>query len=270
MALDVAQFKQNQRKMWSAGDYPDLARTVESAAEALVARCDIRPGHEVLDVATGSGNAAIVAARLGARVTGLDLTPELFDAARGRMAEEGVEIELIEGDAEELPFAAGSFDRVLSAFGAMFAPRHEQAADELTRVCRPGGIVGVAAWTPEGILGRMFRTTAVHLPTPPDLEPPTRWGTEDHMRGLFAGSGAELAFERLDVTFVHDSPDAWIAYYEQVLGPTMFAKSMLESEGKWEGVRAELVDLFEAGNQATDGTMRVAAEYLITIARLPE
>ena len=271
MAVDVAQFKQNQRKMWSAGDYPELARKIESTAEALVARCDVGPGQEVLDVATGSGNAAIVAAQSGAKVTGLDITPELFDAARRRMTEAGVEIDLIEGDAEQLPFEAGSFDRVLSVFGAMFAPRHEQAAAELTRVCRPGGIVGLAAWTPEGLFGRMFRTTAMQLPAPlPDFKPPTLWGTEDHVRGLFAPSGAALDFERRTVTFVHDSPEAWVSYYEQMLGPTIMAKKVLEAEGKWDGVRAELVDLFEEDNQATDGTMRVEAEYLITVARLPE
>jgi ubiquinone/menaquinone biosynthesis C-methylase UbiE len=270
MALDVAQFKQNQRKMWSAGDYPDLARTVEPTAEALVGHCDIGPGQDVLDVATGSGNAAIVAAQAGAKVTGLDLTPELFDAARRRMAEAGVEIELIEGDAEELPFPDSSFDRVLSVFGTMFAPRHEQAAAELVRVCRPGGLVGVAAWTPEGLMGRMFRITAAQLPAlPPDLKPPTLWGTEDHIRALFAASGAELEFERRSVTIVHDSPDAWVSYYERVLGPTIMAKNALEPEGNWEGVRAELVDLFESHNQATDGTMRIEPEYLISVARLP-
>jgi SAM-dependent methyltransferase len=270
MELDVEQFKQGQRAMWSAGDYADIATHIESAAEELVDACDVGPGQEVLDVATGSGNVAIVAAQSGAHVTGLDLTPELFEAARRRMAEAEVDIELIEGDAEDLPFGDASFDRVLSCFGVMFAPRHQKAADELIRVVRPGGVVGIAAWTPEGASGRFFKTVAGHMPPPPaGFVPPVMWGTEDHVRGVFAQSGAELEFARRHVAFVYDSPHEWIAYYERTLGPTLMAKNALEPEGKWQPLRAELVELFESVNQATDGTMHVEAEYLLTVARFP-
>jgi SAM-dependent methyltransferase len=271
MTLDVEQFKQGQRAMWSTGDYADIATHIESAAEELVDSSDVGSGQDLLDVATGSGNVAILAAQAGARVTGLDITPELFEAARRRMAEAGVEVELIEGDAESLPFGDASFDRVLSCFGVMFAPRHQKAADELIRVCRPGGVIGVAAWTPEGASGQMFQTVAGHMPPPPPgFVPPHMWGTEDHVRGLFANSGAEVEFARRRVAFVYDSPHEWIAYYARALGPTIMAKHALEPEGRWEPLRAELVELFESHNQATDGTMHVEAEYLITIARFPE
>jgi SAM-dependent methyltransferase len=271
VALDVDQFKQGQRRMWSSGDYPEIATRIESAAEALVGRGDVRPGQDVLDVATGSGNAALVAARAGANVTGLDLTPELFEAARRRAVEAGVEIEWIEGDAEALPFPDDSFDRVFSVFGTMFAPRHEQAASEMVRVCRPGGAVGVCAWTPAGVNGAMFKTVAQHIPPPEGAKPPSLWGSEDYVRdSLFGPSGAEIQFEHGAVPFVADSVEEWLDYNERVLGPWVMAKAALEREGKWEPLRADLAAIYERANQATDGTMRVDADYLIAIATLPE
>jgi SAM-dependent methyltransferase len=271
MELNLEEFKQGQRAMWSAGDYADIATHIESAAEELVDSSDVRPGDELLDVATGSGNVAIVAAQQGAKVTGLDLTPELIEVARRRMAEAGVEIELIEGDAEALPFGDASFDRVLSCFGVMFAPRHRTAAAELVRVTRPGGTIGVAAWTSEGAMGKTFKTVAGHLPAPPDgFVPPVMWGTEDHVRGLFAGSGAELEFARDHIAFLYESSHEWIGYMERNLGPTVMTKAALEAEGKWQALRGDLVELYQELNSATDGTMRVDAEYLITVARLPE
>ena len=213
MALDVAGFKQGQRAVWSAGDYPDIARLIESAAELLVEKAGVQAGQDVLDVATGSGNVALVAARRGAKVTGLDITPELLEAARRRATEAGVDVEWVEGDAEELPFQDASFDRVLSAFGTMFAPRHEVAADELLRVCRPGGLVAVAAWTPDGLNGRMFRTVSSHMPAPPpELKPPALWGDEDHMRGLMERPGVTLEFHLARVVFEFPSVAEWMAY----------------------------------------------------------
>ena len=270
MTIDYGQIKQAQRAMWSAGDYPDIATYIESASEEVVALSDVQQGHEVLDVATGSGNCALIAASLGAKVTGLDLTPELFDAARRRFTEAGVEVELIEGDAEDLPFGDDSFDRVLSVFGVMFAPRHEQAAAELVRVCRPGGVIAVAAWTPEGVNGQMFKTVGSHMPPPPpELTPPTMWGNEEHVRALFQDSGAELEFARRMVTFSYESPDAWLAYNERVLGPMVMARAALEPQGKWDVLHKDLLVLYRDVNEATDGTLRVGAEYLVTTARLP-
>jgi SAM-dependent methyltransferase len=216
MSMDVGAIKDGQRKMWSAGDYPDLARTIEEVAEMLVGRVGAGPGNEMLDVATGSGNVAIPAALAGASVTALDLTPELLEVARRRGADAGVEVNWIEGDAEELPFENDSFDRVTSCFGVIFAPRQREAASELLRVARPGGRVAFTAWTPEGLNGQMFRLIGSHMPPPPpEFSSPLRWGEEDHVRSLFEDGGAKLAFERRTVTIAHDSPESWVAYNDQ-------------------------------------------------------
>ncbi len=270
MALDVAAFKQVQRKVWSSGDYPDIAKRIEAAAERLVAAADVQAGQDVLDVATGSGNVALVAAARGARVTGVDLTPELFGAARRRASDAGVEVEWVEGDAEDLPCEASSFDRVLSAFGTMFAPRHEVAAAELVRVARPGATIGVAAWTPEGTNGRMFKTVGSHMPPPPpELKPPSMWGDEDHVRSLFEPHGVTVEFERASVEFEDESIEAWLSYSEEKLGPMVMARAALEPQGKWEALHDDLKALYEGDNMNTDGSFRVAPEYLITIARVP-
>jgi ubiquinone/menaquinone biosynthesis C-methylase UbiE len=270
MALDVAGFKQAQRKTWSSGDYPDVARLIESGAERLVAAADVQAGQDVLDVATGSGNVALLAAQRGANVIGLDLTPELFVAARRRAADAGVEIEWVEGDAEELPYHDASFDRVLSAFGAMFAPRHEVAAAELVRVAKPGGAIAVAAWTPDGTNGQMFKTVGAHLPPPPpELQPPSLWGDEQHIRSLFEPHGVELEFERAKVVFEDESIEAWLDYGEEKLGPMVMARAALEPQGKWDALRADLQALYERENVSTDGSFRAEPEYLITVGRLP-
>lgn len=267
MALDVAGFKQGQRAVWSAGDYPDIARLIESAAELLVEKAGVQAGQDVLDVATGSGNVALVAARRGARVTGLDITPELLEAARRRATEAGVDVEWVEGDAEELPFQDDAFDRALSAFGTMFAPRHEVAADELLRVCRPGGLVAVAAWTPDGLNGRMFRTVSSHMPAPPpELKPPSLWGDEDHMRGLMERPRVTLEFHLARVVFEFPSVAEWMAYGEERLGPMVMARAALEPQGKYAALRADMEQLYTEANTAEDGSMRCEAEYLVTVA----
>lgn len=268
--LDVDGFKDGQRMMWSVGDYPQIATTILSAADALVEQCGAQPGERLLDVATGSGNVALAAARLGAEVTGLDLTPQLLVEARRRAEEAGVEVEWLEGDAEALPFEDASFDRVTSCFGVMFAPRHELAARELVRVARPGATVTVTAWTPEGVNGQMVKTVSSYLPTPPpEALPPMLWGDEDHVRSLFADSDAVLSFQRRTVTFTHDSPESWLEYNSRILGPTILAKAALEPQGRWGELEAELIGLYQEANEAEDGTLRVQAEYLLTSARLP-
>jgi len=270
MSIDVSGIKEGQRMMWTAGDYPDLARTIEGVAELVVERAGAGPGQALLDVATGSGNVAIPAALGGAQVIGLDLTPKLLEAARGRAASAGLEITFIEGDAEELPFEDGSFDRVTSCFGVMFAPRQPVAAAELVRVAKSGARIVFTAWTPEGLNGQMFKTVGSYMPPPPsELKPPVMWGNEDRVRELFADSGAELAFERHVVTFEHDSIESWLDYNERVLGPTVMAKAALEPQGKWQDLRAELTKLYSEANEADDGSMRVRAEYLLSVAQLP-
>ena len=269
MALDVAGFKEVQRKVWSSGDYPEVAHLIESAAEHLVRVADVQAGQDVLDVATGSGNVALIAAQRGAHVTGLDLTPELLEAARRRASESGVECQWIEGDAEQLPFPDASFDRVFSAFGTMFAPRHEVAAAELVRVAKAGGTIAVAAWTPEGTNGQMFRTVASHMPPPPpEVKPPSLWGDEGHVRSLFEPLGVALEFERGRVDFEDESVEAWLAYGEEKLGPMVMARAALEPQGKWEALRSDMEALYNRENMNSDGTFRVAPEYLVTVARV--
>jgi SAM-dependent methyltransferase len=268
--VDLAGFKEVQRTIWSAGDYPDIAHRIESAAERVVSAAGVGPGQDVLDVATGSGNVAIPCAQRGATVTGLDLTPELLDAARRRASQANVECDWVEGDAEDLPYPDDSFDRVLSTFGTMFAPRHERATAELVRVCRPGGTIAVAAWTPEGGNGQMFKTVAGHMPPPPpEVKPPTLWGTEQHMRELFEPYGAEVRFERDNVVFEADSAEAWLDYNERVLGPMVMARAALEPQGKWEALHDDLLELYHRLNLNGDGSFRAEGEYLITIAGLP-
>jgi SAM-dependent methyltransferase len=270
MSIDVAGFKAGQKAMWTAGDYPEVARRIKTVGEYVVERAGAAPGIELLDVATGSGNVSIPAALAGAKVTGLDLTPKLLDVARARAADAGVTIELVEGDAEELPFPDASFDRVTSCFGVMFAPRHEIAAQELTRVVRPAGRIVVTAWTPDGFVGRNFRTAGSYMPTPPpELKPPVMWGSEDHVRGLFEGTGASLWFELRTVPFVGESPERWLADDERMLGPAVMAKAALEPQGRYEDLRRAMLALYEECNEADDGSFRVESEYLVSVAEMP-
>jgi SAM-dependent methyltransferase len=270
MSIDISAIKQGQRMMWSIGDYPDLARNIEVAAEVLVKRVGAGPGQQLLDVATGTGNVAIPAALAGASVTGLDLTPELLEVARLRAGEAGVEVRFIEGDAEELPFEDDSFDRVTSCFGVIFAPRQPHAASELTRVARPGATIALTAWTPEGLNGRMFKTMGSYMPPPPpEFSSPVRWGEEDYVRSLFSDSGAELTFERRMVTFTHDSPASWVEYNERVLGPAIMAKAALEPQGRWEDLKGELTAMYADLNESDDGTWAASSEYLVTVAKMP-
>ena len=256
-------FKARQRATWEVGDYPDIATTIAGAAADLVASAQLQPGERVLDVACGSGNVAVPAAQTGATVVGLDLTPRLLEAARSRAAETGVEIEFIEGDAEALPFAEGSFDAVLSSFGCMFAPRHAVTAGELVRVCRPGGRIGVNAWTPESTVGDMFRTLGAKMPPIPEgVEIPLMWGNEEHVRGLLEPLGVAVTIERRTVVFERESPEAFVAHYERVFGPMIVAKATLEPQGLWEETHAEFLAMARRQNLAQDGTMRAEAEYL--------
>jgi ubiquinone/menaquinone biosynthesis C-methylase UbiE len=271
MTIDVEAIKQGQRMMWSIGDYPEVARHIEDVAAKLVDATGIAAGEAVLDVATGSGNVALGAARRGAVVTGLDLTPELLDVARARATEAGLQVSWLEGDAEQLPFDADSFDRVTSCFGTMFAPRHGQAAGELLRVCRPGGTIGVCAWTPEGVNGQMFRLMGSFMPPPPpELLPPVMWGTEDHMRKLLERDGVTLEFQRAQASFRAESVQSWIEFGERNLGPAILAKRALEAQGRYQELHAELTKLYDSVNLATDGSMHFDGEYLLTVARLPE
>ena len=265
----VADLKQVHRATWAAGDYAAIAELIDEAPPRdLLAAVPVEPGQQVLDVATGTGNAALHAAAAGAHVTGLDLTPELFDTARRRAAERGVAVEWIEGDAEALPFADASFEAVLSIFGVQFAPRHELVARELARVCRPGGRIGLVNWTPDSHIGDLFRILGRYLPPAPDFaSPPPRWGDEAHVRALFADTGVTLDFARGVNPFRFDSAEHFVAFFETHYGPTLKARERLTAEGAWEDCRRELVAMAERRNDATDGGLLLQAEYLVVTGR---
>lgn len=262
--------RQRQRATWAAGDYGEVAdRLVLPLGQVVVARASIGREDEVLDVATGTGNAAIPAAAAGARVVGLDVTPELLDVARRRAGEAGVEVEWVDGDAEDLPFADDSFDAVLSTLGVQFVPHHERAAAELARVCRPGGRIGLCNWTPEGYIGRFFATIAPYMPPPPEgVSPPPLWGDEAHVERLLAGTGARLAFERRTIDFRHHSPGAFVDFMAARYGPLVKAREALTGQGRWGELRDELVALSAAMDVAPAGSFLVPSEYLVVVARV--
>jgi ubiquinone/menaquinone biosynthesis C-methylase UbiE len=266
----VAALKEAHRTMWADGDYAAVARLIEEVPPAhMLAAVGIDADHRVLDVATGTGNVALRAARSGAQVTGLDLTTELLDIAAVRAAALGADVEWVQGDAEALPFPDQGFDRVLSAFGIQFAPRHEITARELLRVCRPGGAIALANWTPEGIVGQMFAILSRYLPAPPEFaSPPPLWGSEQHVRELFSTGDVELEFERALTPYTFASVEELLEFYEANYGPTIRAKSTLESEGRWGDCRGELAELFHSQNRSTDGDeLDIEAEYLLIVAR---
>ena len=261
---ELNELKQRQRAMWALGDYPSIAEQIAEVGPRAVEAASVSGDDTVLDVACGAGNATIPAAKTGAKTTGLDITPELLAAARRIAAEEGVEIEWIEGDAEQLPFDEGSFDAVTSVFGCMFAPDHKQAAAELARVLKPGGRMAVCAWTPEGRIGQFFIAMGKYMPPPPEgFQPPVLWGTEDHAREIFDGTGMNLEFERQTVDFVGDSPQEFQEKGERELPPLVAAKAMLEPQGKWEELRGELLEMMDAENVADDGSYLAPCEYLV-------
>lgn len=267
----LADLKRAHRAIWASGSYATVAeRIVDAVPPAhLLSRVAIRPGMEVLDLATGTGNVAIRAAKLGARVTGLDLTPELFGRARERAAAAGVEVDWFEGDVEDLPFEDGRFDVVLSTFGIQFAPRHEAAAREAVRVTRPGGTIGLINWTPQGHIGRVLKTVGSRLPKPPAFaSPPPLWGDEAHVRELFSGAGVALEFKRATNPFTgFETAEDWVDFMAVNHGPLLTARGRLEPTGGWEDLREELIALTASLDQGEPGGgLRVESEYLLTLA----
>jgi len=234
------------RLVWEKGDFGAVAPMVWDVGEVVLGHVGVEQGERVLDVACGTGNAAIRAAQRGGTVTGLDIVPALLDQGRALAAEAGVEVEFVEGDAEDLRFEDASFDVVLSTFGCMFVPDHMRAASEIARVLRPDGRIGIASWTPEGLTGQFNKITASYMPPPEGFQPPILWGSEDHVRELFAGTGLDLEFAREDTKIMaFDSAEEGVSLMETKFGPVVTAKQALEPEGKWEALRAEMVAFFD-------------------------
>ena len=259
------EFKQRQRAMWAAGDYATLSEYIRHVGEHLVESAGVDRGDRVLDVACGTGNAAIPAARAGAEVTGLDITAELLEGGRRKAAEAGVEVEWVEGDAEDLPFADDSFDRVFSSFGHMFAPRHRQTADEMTRVCREGGQIGICCWTPEGVTGELFGAMASYMPPPPDFaQPPLLWGTEAHVRDMF-GSASDFRFERRVATIEWDSAEGFADFFMARFGPFVTAQQVLGE--RFADLRRDVIEAWERWNESDDAFV-LPQEYLVSLVRL--
>jgi SAM-dependent methyltransferase len=263
---DITALKSRLRDTWMAGDFGQIARYTARAAEEFVTRLKIAPGSRVLDVACGTGNTAIPAARAGARVTGVDIAANLLDQARSRAAEEGLQADFREGDAEQLAFADGEFDAVVTMFGAMFAPRPQMVAAELLRVCRPGGMIAMANWTPSGFVGQMFKLTAQHVPPPADVPPPVLWGDETTVRERLGAGAKELKFSRVMCDFDYPFPPAKVVeLFRQYFGPTQVAFSRLDAKGQ-AAFAADLEKHWSRFNQRSDGGTMIRGEYLEVVA----
>jgi len=263
-----SELKARHRKMWASGDYASMVEMwLLPLGRRLVEACGIGPGMRVLDVAAGTGNASIPAAQRGASVTASDLTPELLQDGRRRAEAEGLELEWVAADAEHLPFADGSFDVVVSAIGVMFAPHHQEAADELVRVCRPGGTIGLLSWTPEGMIGALFRMMGPFAPPPPPgAQPPPLWGGEDHLRGLIGDRVelGELSRDVLEVTAFR-RPIDFGEHFKARYGPTITIRANA-ARNEREAEFDEALDVLAAEwNRGTPDDARFELEYLVAV-----
>jgi ubiquinone/menaquinone biosynthesis C-methylase UbiE len=264
-AKDFDQLKTRLKTTWMTGDYDLFSRYLEKDAEQFFRRLGITPGTRLLDVGCGSGQIALIAARAGAQVTGCDISTNWLDIARARAASEGLEIVFEEGDAEALPYDDAQFDVVISLVGAMFAPRPNLVADELTRVCRPGGMIAMANWTPAGFVGQMFKAISKHI-APANMPAPVLWGDEDTVRDRFDQGIAALNCTRHIYHFDYPfPPDMVVDFYRLNYGPMLRAFTSLDPDGQ-EKLRTELVHLWSTHNKATDDTTKVESEYLEVLA----
>ena len=262
---ELETLKSRLKATWMSGDFDKIAQVIEAGAVAFIERLALTPGTSVLDVACGSGNLSIPAARAGAIVRGLDIAPNLIEAARQRALAEGLKIEFDEGDAERLPYADSSFDVVVTMFGAMFAPRPETTAAELLRVCRSGGRIAMANWTPTGFIGQMFKATAAHVP-PPSIPSPLLWGDEATVNERLRSEVAEMQLTRRLTSFcLPMTPEQTVDYFRAWYGPTLRAFAALGEDGQ-AALRRDLTRLWSDHNRATDGTTHVEAEYLEVVA----
>jgi SAM-dependent methyltransferase len=263
---DLAAVKERQQQTWASGDFAVVASRIVLVAEQLCDSADLHAGWHVLDVATGSGNAAIAAARLGCSAVGIDYVPALLERGRRRAAAEGLDVVLMDGDAEALPFPNASFDAVTSVFGAMFAPDHEQAAAELLRVCRPGGTIALANWSPEGFIGDLFRTTAKHVPPPAGVASPMLWGTEAHLLDLFGDEIGSLDVADRTFTFRFPSAEHFVTFFRLWYGPTLKAFASLDEAGR-DALESDLIQLARAHDRLQGNALAIPATYVEAIVR---
>ncbi len=268
---NFAELKQRLRATWMAGDFGQIAKLNAREGEGFIQRLNLKPGTKVLDVACGTGNQSIPSARAGAEVIGLDIAPNLLEQARKRAADEKLKIEFVEGDAEKIPYEAARFDVVLSMFGAMFAPRPDVLASELKRVCRPGGLIAMGNWTPEGFVGQMFQITAKHAPPPPGMQPPVLWGVEKIVTERLnqgAGKIARLEMKKQHLIFDYPFPPAdAVAFFRKYFGPTQTTFARLDPAGQ-VALAADLTQHWTKNNQGDADHTVIKAEYLEVHATL--
>jgi len=262
--VDLATVKGRQQVAWGSGDYAMIGTTLQIVGESLCEAVDLRGGQRVLDVAAGNGNATLAAARRFAEVVSTDYVGTLLDRGRERAAADRLAITFQEADAEALPFVDASFDVVLSTFGVMFTPNQEQAARELRRVCRPGGKIGLANWTPDSFIGQLFKTIGRYVPPAPGVKSPALWGTSAHLDDLFGGSVA-VAAESRNFVFRYRSPRHWVETFRSYYGPVVKAFAAIEPPAR-DALEADIHALLATFNRATDGTLVVPSEYLEVVA----
>jgi len=259
--VDFAAVKGKQHAAWSAGDYAVIGTTLQIVGESLCEALDLRAGERVLDVAAGNGNATLAAARRWCDVTSTDYVPALLERGRSRASAEGLPVQFAQADAENLPYADGDFDVVLSTFGVMFTPDQEKAAAELARVCRPGGRIGLANWTPSSFIGELFKLIGRYLPPPAGVKSPALWGTEDRLRELFGNRQSSIEATRRHFVFRYRSPAHWLETFRTFYGPMQKAFGALDATLQ-ESLAADLIDLAGRFNRASDGALVAPGEYL--------
>lgn len=262
---DLAALKAKQRVAWSSGDYAVVGVTIQIVGESLAEAMDLRAGQTVLDVAAGNGNFTLAAARRWCEVTSTDYVESLLQRGRQRADAEGLAVSFQPADAEELPFADATFDAVASTFGAMFTPNHGRTAAEMLRVCRPGGRIGLASWTPDGFIGQMFRVIGKHLPPPPGARSPALWGTQEWLESAFRPGCSSLAAQPRNFNFRYRSGEHFLGVFRQYYGPMLKAFEALGAEGG-KALAGDILDLVRRFNRSGDDTMVVPAEYLEVMA----
>lgn len=258
---DYAAIKAKQQATWGAGDYGRIGVTLQITGEQLCEAMDLRAGQSVLDVAGGNGNASLAAARRYCRVVSSDYVGRLLEQARSRAEAEGLQIEYREADAENLPFDDASFDHVMSTFGVMFTPNQPRAATELLRVCRPGGRIGLANWTPDGFIGQLFKTIGRYIPPPKGVSSPAAWGTETFLQAQFGGDAQRIDVVKRQFVFRYRSPAHWLEVFRTWYGPTLKAFQALDAVAA-ESLAEDILRLIQAHNIARDGTMVAPSDYL--------